>query len=231
MNYIYRGNAYWAEGDAKNAIADFDKTLRLDPKSAKAHIGRSRVFQSVGKWEMAFRELSIAAKIGSLATAQRALWESAFLHRELNHYDIALQQYNMVLQTPIADKSQKAFVFFQRGECHLRMGKPEESLKDLNEAMKLDPDLLETRRIRARTYTKLNRLPEAVNDYTTVIAEENRRYPPKYLGGMATHVRDLYRERANVYKMLGKKDLEKRDLNLSLEYDKNMMDSIPFMSK
>ena len=52
---IKRGGAYQAKGDFDHAIADLDKALQLDPKSALA-LFRSRVDLSAAQiWRQAYR--------------------------------------------------------------------------------------------------------------------------------------------------------------------------------
>jgi tetratricopeptide (TPR) repeat protein len=226
--YIHRGATWMLEGDPENAQRDFTKALKLDPHSAQAHIGLSRICTSELKWDLSFAELQKAEELGSPETSLNALNESAFLHRELKQYDIALKQYNVVVNSKILPKDHRAYALFQRAELYTRTKKFQEAVQDFNEALKLDPTMIEVRFSRAEAYSGWNKLPEAISDYTFVIDHQNQKYPADILGGLESHLLLIYKQRAAVYERMGKSDLAQRDRQLAHLYDKQTLDALPF---
>lgn len=226
MNYVYRGFAYWMDGDATKAMQDYDKALSLDAKNAKAHVGKSRAYQGLGKTALAFNELKLAASVGTSEEAHLALFESAFLHRELRQYDAAIQQYDIVMKTPFKDKARTAYARFQRGECYFRMNKLTPALVDLNDSLKIDPEIPSARRILASLYMRVDRPEDALREYDRVIEKER-----KETMDLGTDLPDLYRERAAVYKRLGRTMMQKRDLGLAEKTRSSTYDLAPFRFK
>ncbi len=226
--YIRRGAAWMLDGDFENAQRDFSQALKIDPHSAQAHIGLSRVATAERKWDVTFAELNRAQELGSPETILNVLNESAFLHRELKQYDIALKQYTTVLNAKALSQSKRCMALFQRGETFSRSGKNEAGLKDYNQALKLEPAMIEARIGRAIVYAKLNKLPESLADCTFVIEQERKKFPAQMAGGLQSHLSRMYKQRANVYERMGKHDLAVADLRSVQLYDRQTLDAMPF---
>ncbi|MFN6568614.1 tetratricopeptide repeat protein [Dendronalium sp. ChiSLP03b] len=61
--YLNRANIYSDRGDYRRAIADYDRVLRLNPKSAVAYALRGLVYQRQGKSKAALSDFNQAARI------------------------------------------------------------------------------------------------------------------------------------------------------------------------
>jgi tetratricopeptide (TPR) repeat protein len=61
--YLERGASQLGAGDPQAALADYDKTLQLNPRSVKAHVGRAGVYVSLNDREMVLKECSLARAI------------------------------------------------------------------------------------------------------------------------------------------------------------------------
>jgi tetratricopeptide (TPR) repeat protein len=226
--YIHRGAAWMLEGDAENAQRDFAKALQLDPHSAQAHIGLSRVYTAAQKWNSTFAELHKAEELGSPETALNALNESAFLHRELKQYDIAIKEYSTVIAAKSMPKSQRTYSLLQRGQTYGRTGKYQEAIRDYNQVVTLDPTVIEARVSRAHAYLTLKQLPQAVADCTFVIDLEKKKFPAELLGGIQSHLLQMYTERATAYEQMGKHDLALRDRQSARVYERQTLEAVPF---
>ena len=88
--YLQLGHAYFEDGDASNALSNYQKALATDPNCTQAHIGMSRTYFGIGNNKLGFAELQKAYTEGDRNVSTSALWESAYMHRELHQYDLAL---------------------------------------------------------------------------------------------------------------------------------------------
>jgi Flp pilus assembly protein TadD len=61
--YSNRGGAYIAKGQMNRAIADFNKTIRLNPKSALAYNNRGIAYGIKGQRDRAIADLRRALKL------------------------------------------------------------------------------------------------------------------------------------------------------------------------
>jgi len=229
--YLQRGQVYLMDGDSENALNDFKKALAVDPKSAGAHIGISRVMRGMGNFSAGFQELKKAEQSGGNSdVATSALWESAFVHRELKQMDIALEQYNTVLKKGLVGQSRQAFALFQRGELYLRINQFDKGIPDLNAAIKMEPNVVLFRIVRSQLYSSLNKPNEALADLNAAIAIEQKMIQLDPFGGLRGKMVQLYQSRAQVYRNLGKNDLAERDLKSVKASQVDALDVVPFQT-
>jgi tetratricopeptide (TPR) repeat protein len=226
--YLHRGQAYLEDGDSENALKNFHKALAVDPRFAPAHIGISRVMQGLGNYPAAFTELRKAAELGDNDVATGALWESAFLHRELKQMDIALDEYTTVLKKGLVGKSRQALAIFQRGETYLRINQLDKALSDLNAAINLDSNVLLFHVMRAEAYLALNKPNQALTDLNVAIETSRKTTLSAFTHGVSNRMVSLYRKRAAIYQKLGKKELAERDLKLAKDDEAEILNIAPF---
>ena len=72
MAYFKRGHACIKIGNYKQAIADYNKAIELNPKDELAYLGRGYAYEMLGKHEQAIADFKIAASLGDQA-AQKYL--------------------------------------------------------------------------------------------------------------------------------------------------------------
>ena len=58
------GQAYGSKGENKEALADFDKAIELDPDYALAYSDRGRIYYILGEFERAGHDLHKAIDLG-----------------------------------------------------------------------------------------------------------------------------------------------------------------------
>jgi tetratricopeptide (TPR) repeat protein len=222
MPYIQRGQALLAGGE--DAEDDFKKALSLEPKSALSHIAMSRWYQSQQQWPQAFAELQTATHLSSDEVANKALWESAFLHREQKDYSIANKQYEELLKRT-KNNQERASVLFEKGETLCRDGKYKLALECCEQALKLNSNLIDAYACRGLALSQLGKINEGIADLSRVIGlEHSADPPPPHLLTAA------YTMRSNLYKVQGKTDLARRDQSRSLSSQAELLNEMPFRS-
>ncbi len=222
MPYIQRGQALLAGGE--DAEDDFKKALSLEPKSALSHIAMSRWYQAQQQWPQAYAELQTATHLSSDEVANKALWESAFLHREQKDYCIASKQYEELLKRT-KNEQERASLLFEKGETLCRDGKYKLALEYCEQALKLNANLIDAYSCRGLALSQLGKINEAIADFSRVIAlEHSADPPPPHL------LTAVYTMRSNLYKVQGKADLARRDQSRSRSSQADLMNDMPFRS-
>lgn len=228
--YICRGDNFLTDGEYENASKDFNKALKLDPKSALAHIGKSRTLRVLGTTSEIFAELEKARLNSSEENSAKALWESAFLHREMKDYAVALQEYKQLNKSKFNGNASRAYAKFQTGETLIRLGKIKEGMAYFNTATQLDPTirLFEPR---AQVHYVLKEYKLSIDDYTSAIKQILSPKPSLDFDDNLEHLPELYRQRAAAYKAMGRSDLQARDLHLAASAQKQTYNDAPFRSR
>ena len=232
--YINRSGAYRAKGDLDRAIADLDKALQLDPKSATALTERASIYHAKGDLNRAIADFdaAIAARPHSAAV----FYGRGEVYRAKNDLDRAIADYNRVVQL---DRN-LAMVYRSRAEAYRGKGDLDKALADFNAALKFDPKSALLYVDRGVIYQIKGDFNQAIADYDEAIkrdpelaiAYNNRglaflakgdfdralvdfsaaiQFDPKYA--------EAFLNRANVYR--GKLDLEHagQDLEAALRLD------------
>jgi tetratricopeptide (TPR) repeat protein len=223
-----RGNFYLSDTDIEHAMADFNKAINLDPHCGKAYIGRSRLYQFMKKWQLAFGELQKAESMATPGIAIDATFESAFLRKELQQFPQALAEYDRVLKSGLLSKKRQACAFLQRGEIYKRTSKHKEAVADFSSAVKNDPTLVQAYLLRARSYEALKKFKEALADYTWIVNSDPDKISGDGSGGFVSSIPESYRERANIYQAMGRPDLARKDRAAALSNERQTMDIAPF---
>jgi tetratricopeptide (TPR) repeat protein len=225
---LERGSWYLLDGDFDNGMADFDRALVVDPRCARAHIGKSRLYKGHNQTQMALAELQKAARLAPPNFAVDAVFESAFLHRELAQYPQALAEYDKVLKSGFLSKKRQAYAVFQRGEIYLRTGKFEAAIVDFCSALQKDPTLILAQLMRARAYTSLNDLKPALADYNAIISLGQKSQSAESDAVFSADLPAAFRERAAIFERLGRKDLALKDKAAAQNFERQTMDLAPF---
>jgi len=228
--YLQRGHAYYIDGDYENAMKDFRKALAVDPKCAGAHFGISRVLRGLGRYNEGFQELQKVEQSDNKDDATSALWESAFIHREMKQMNIAIEQYNTVIKRGLVGKTRQAWALFQRGELYLRIGQLDKALPDINQAIKMEPNVVIFRTVRAQLYNVTNKPKDELADLTFGIESEKKENQQDAMGlsSVRGHLPEFYRRRSACYQKLGKPDLAQADLKAAKDSEHADMEVAPF---
>lgn len=130
--YYNRGNAHAARGDHDAAVADFDETLKLEPKNASAYNNRGNARSDKGEGDAALADFGAAIK-------QNARYASAYFNRAnllaaRGDTAAALKDYD----TAIRYNRRNVNAYIARGALLLAGGAAAKARADMRQAATLD---------------------------------------------------------------------------------------------
>jgi tetratricopeptide (TPR) repeat protein len=172
--YFFRGLVRSQVREFRQSVADYDRTIALDPKFAAAYLNRATI---------KYRELKDLQ--GALADFDRVIaikpaFSEAYNNRgnlrdQMNDVQGALADYNRVLEiTP-----QDAIAYVNRGILkYEKLRDRSGALADFNQAIAINPRLDQA--YYNRGFLKDNDVPGALADYNQAISL-NPRYAPPYV--------------------------------------------------
>jgi tetratricopeptide (TPR) repeat protein/V8-like Glu-specific endopeptidase len=167
-DYLVSGVQKYRLDDFREALADFDQAITLDPKSAKAHDYRGRLKSDKlndvqGALADFNRAIALDPKSASAYT-QRGKLKS----EKLNDLQGALADYNQAIALDPKDTR----AYYNRGNLkYSRLNDTQGALADCNRAISLNPKSAYAYTIRGGIkYYKLNDLQGALADYNQAIA-------------------------------------------------------------
>jgi tetratricopeptide (TPR) repeat protein len=181
--YYNRGNLYLKTNQKDLALADFEKTIQLNPEHKPAFHKIVAMKRDAGKndsLEMDYYNKSIEA--GKNTT-------SSYLSRAVvrfNKSDLtgALEDYNAAIK--IDDTNSEAFI--NRGIVKEKLKDFEGAIKDYNQALTLKPKSVKAYSNRAKAKFKLNKFAEAALDYSKAIELDSSDASQYYNRGLAEYL-------------------------------------------
>jgi protein O-mannosyl-transferase len=132
--YYGRAHAYEASGDLKAALADYNNTIRLDPKLAEAYNGRGWVYFSLGDVKSAMQDYNMA--ISLKPEYAEAYNNRGWAYNNTGDPKAALQDYNKaILLDPLFEKP-----YYNHAAIKATSGDFNGAIADYNYLLKLHPD-------------------------------------------------------------------------------------------
>jgi tetratricopeptide (TPR) repeat protein len=132
VSYYNRGLAYNAKGDSDRAIADFNETIRLDPKDASAYNSRGIAYNAKGDFDRAIADYNQAVRLDPNAARY---YNRGYSYNAKGDFDRAIADLNEAIRLDPKD----AVKFYTRGIVNLYAGSVSKAQLDLNQAAQLDP--------------------------------------------------------------------------------------------
>ena len=170
--YAERGNAFLTDGQYASAIASFESAIRISPWLSAAYLGRDFA------WEKRAYEL---LNEGIKAASDRK-------------YDEAMKFYTGALESHPGIRN-RAFIICNRATTLSYLKPREESARDYDEAIRLDPNFFQAYYNRAINYRQRGQMAEAVQDFTEAL-RLNPKYAPAYVNRAAIYFRQKKLDRA-----------------------------------
>ena len=160
----------------EEAIAAYDKAIRLRPEHVEAYIHRGKVKNAMGHYEAALADLNTAIRLKPDSAA--GYTARGFTKGELGDVKAAFADYEEALRLD----PQCAEAYYYRGFTKLRQGIgyvppakqgvmpfAEAALADLDEALRLNPEMPEVYHVRGGAKFFQSQFEEALADYDEAI--------------------------------------------------------------
>lgn len=214
LDYFARAVAWSALDKMDDALADYSKTIELNPRYVRAYAKRGLIYLDNKQADLAFSDFSKAIEINPRYAYPYFVRGNVYYERQ--KHELAIADYTKVIE--LDPKFTSAYI--NRGVMYKQLQKYEPALADYakaielnpkdpdtynnrghvyfvqkeydlaleqyNKAIELDPKLSASYMFRGNTYTRKEQIEEAVKDHTRAI-ELN----PKYA--------DPYAERGHIY--------------------------------
>ena len=170
--YFIRGNIYRKNNKLHKALADYEESIKLNPKDPLTHFARAFVFNNMGEKQKSIEGYTKAIELKpdyAMAYNNRGIGFS-----NLGKPEEAIKDYTKAIEL----NSEDAEIYYNRGNALSSLGKPEEAIKDYTKAIELDPKDAEAYNNRGTEFSSLGKSEEAIKDYTKAI-ELNPQYMSK----------------------------------------------------
>ncbi len=156
-----RSNAKAKLGDYKEAIADYDRALKLDPQFAGAYSNRGVAKAQLGDYKGALADFEQALQIDPQFA--QAYSNRGNVRNELGDHDGAIADHNQALQID----PQNAKAYSNRGNAKNELGDHDGAIADYGQALQIDPQL-------AETYSNRGVAKNELGDHDGAIADHNQ---------------------------------------------------------
>ncbi len=148
--YYNRGNAYYALGERRRAIENFDQALRINQGDTSAYYNRGLAYYDLGEYRRAIEDYDEALRLDP--GKAKAYGDRGLAYYNLGEYRRAIEDYGEVLR--LDPGKAKAYGDRATARCHL--GMIETSLDDRMQALRLEAITAENaqRHLRDRGFYK-----------------------------------------------------------------------------
>ena len=135
---VKRGSVYFYMVWMKEAFADLNRAIALDPKNAAAYRMRGESYRVTNKIDRALADANEAIRLDPDNARGYDNRGNAFISNK--QYDRALEDYNEAIRRD----PKRAVSYMDRGVAHYFMGQYQAAIDDYAEAIKLNPKRAQT---------------------------------------------------------------------------------------
>jgi tetratricopeptide (TPR) repeat protein len=159
------GDTLYQKGDIDGAIMEFKAALLLDPSNVNIHNSLGVCYGVLGDYVKALEEFEETIRIDP--EEAMALYNAGLANMLMDNRDKALEYF-----LDADRKEENIFeVAFQIGRLYLEMGKPEQGKKNLEKAIRLNPDSGIALRYLGECCVAMNLTDEAISAYKKAIRQ------------------------------------------------------------
>ena len=163
--YINQGNAHAALRQYSAAFQSFRKAAELLPQSAVPFNGRGRTHAELARYHAAVRDLTRAISLDQkYAAAYRNRAEANFA---IANYGAAAEDVTQALK--LEPEVSRPSLLLLRARAYAAENKFKVAIADFDEALELNPDLIDAYVERGILFAKNRRYDDAIGDYTRAI--------------------------------------------------------------
>ncbi len=176
----YRGGAN-EDINTDAAIADYSKSIELDPKRYRPWFARGTLYLKLLKYNEAIADMTKTLELNP--NYEKAWVNRGNAYRDLGQNDFAIADYNEALK--INKKFDKALN--NRGAAFLKKGMYDAALADFNKVLELDPDYVNGYINRAALYINadVRKYDLAILDYEKALQLDPTNVQARYFRGVA----------------------------------------------
>lgn len=161
---LERGRQRRQNGDYQGALADYTQALHLDPRLCRGYQERAQIQLDLENPEAALSDLWVARRYDSTG---RSDFTRSQIHQHLDETEAAIEALTQAL-----DKQMSSGMMWQRAKLYKEQGHWVEAIADLTQILILDPSYWSAYHERAQLHILLRNIPEAIRDYSHLIAQD-----------------------------------------------------------
>lgn len=177
---VVRGVINARRGETQRAFADYTMALAIDPRYVDALVNRAAIYSSMGNATKAILDLDIA-----IALAPRnalAAYNRGYAHFARREYDLAIADYSRSIELD----GRMGWAYANRCLTRTVVGLDlAGALADCDEALRLQPDNLQTRESRGFVFLKRGDYETALQVYDSALRSDPDRPLSLYGRGLA----------------------------------------------
>ncbi len=146
-----KGIVYLNQFKPDEAIIEFNKVIKLYPRSDKGYEARARAYKGIGRREEALKDYTQVIKINSPETIQSAYNNRGFLYKAAGDLDKAINDFTAGIKAVAKPKSQE-FIYLKiilhrnRAKAYFQKKEYSKALEDVRSIEKLggsvEPDFI-----------------------------------------------------------------------------------------
>jgi tetratricopeptide (TPR) repeat protein len=204
VDYFQSGYELHNQGKFKEAIEDYTKAIKLDPKYVDAYFNRGLAWFKIGSFDNAITDYTESIRLDS--GAPDAYCNRGFAWHEKGEYDKAIDDYTEAIRLDDHYKS----AYLNRGLAKSQKKEYQEAIQDYNKTIALDENYAVAYYNRGLAFHNKREYDEAIQDYNKAIELD-----PSYVTAFNNRGLALY----------NKKEYEEaiKDYNKAIELDKNYL--------
>jgi len=196
--YHNRGFHYLTQKEYNKALADFNKTIELNPLYLQAYTNRATVHRAMGNYIFAFNDYNKVIELNPINV--QAYHNRAHAFASIGEIEKALTDYNKAIEI----KPDYFLAYYNRGLLFGKRGLLDMAFKDLTKVISLNPRFAYAYFERGEIYLIQNMSDLAINDFS-----KGLELMPDY--GQGYNRRGIAYSRQNLF------DLAERDLTKAIE--------------
>ena len=197
---FYRGVANFTSGKYKEAITDYNKAIKFNPRYAEVYSNLGVANNALGNYKEAIKDYNKAIELNSQFS--EAYYNRGNVNDALGNYKEAIKDYTKAIEL----NPQDAEAYYNRGNVNDALGEHEVAIEDYNKAIEIDPQYAKAYYNRGNANYALGKYEEAIKDYKEAI-KFNFQYA------------EVYNNRGNANRALGENEEAIEDYDKAIEID------------
>ena len=170
-NWLERASAYFGVGEHERALADVNRAIELDRSINQFWYLRGRIHASRNEYAQAIADLSEGIRVTPLAEQYHGYRRRGDVESSFSKIDQAIADYSEAIRLLGAKSGRSdSVLYMSRANVYLAHGETDLALKDLDEAIRLDPRIPMALSHRGLARARKRLFDQAIGDF-----EEGRR--------------------------------------------------------